>query len=161
MEANPTNIIFLLSADYKTAMERFKIEYFERDTETKFPLVVSIQTAELNIIQFKLKQIFGLCERSELLELLKAMRSNQTMLNGNAAEEKFSLLELFSSQGIISHDFVYVNWHRFDVVDKMKCFELCQYFDDIWYPGTDDIDIFDDSFQWIVSVSDNGTIYRW
>jgi len=142
-------------------MESSKIEYFERNSGIKFPLVIPIEAPELNTIQYKLKQIFGLCEKSELLDLLKVMRSNQIMLNRNAMEEKFSLLELFSSQGIIPHDFVYINWYRFDVVDKMKLLDLCQYFNDIWYPGPDDIDIFDDSFQWIVSVSYNGIIYRW
>lgn len=142
-------------------MESFKIEYFESDSEIKFPPIISIKTLELNIIQYKLKLIFGLCDKNQLLDLLRIIRTNQRMLNENAMEEKFSLLELFSSQNIISNDFVYINWYRFDVIDKMKLGDLCLHFDNIWYPRVDDVDIFDDSFQWIVSVSYDGTIYRW
>ena len=30
------------------------------------------------------------------------------------------------------------------------------YFDDIWYPDADDIDVFDDTVTWILSVAHSG-----
>ena len=33
-----------------------------------------------------------------------------------------------------------------------------KYFDDIWYPDSDDIDIFDQTLSWILTVLHNGDV---
>ena len=35
---------------------------------------------------------------------------------------------------------------------------VSKYFSDIWYPSTDDIDVFDSSVSWILSVNHEGEI---
>lgn len=42
---------------------------------------------------------------------------------------------------------VYINWYRYDQVDEMAFVDLDKCFADIWYPGPDDIDIFDSEFS--------------
>jgi hypothetical protein len=53
---------------------------------------------------------------------------------------------------------VYLNWYRFDDIDQIDLAALDQYFSDIWYPGSDDLDVFDDSTDWIVSIAHFGKI---
>lgn len=38
----------------------------------------------------------------------------------------------------------------------MRFKDLTEHFDYIWYPGPDDIEIFDDSLSWILSVDHGG-----
>ncbi len=35
---------------------------------------------------------------------------------------------------------------------------MSRWFDDIWYPASDDIDLFDSTLDWILSVSHSGLI---
>jgi len=60
--------------------------------------------------------------------------------------------------GISAEKKVYVNWYRYDNVDEIQFVDLTKYFDDIWYPGLDDIDIFDATFSWILSISHDGAV---
>ena len=142
-------------------MDSFKIAHFQREYNIEFPKIIVLEIAELRQIQYNFILVFKLGEAATLMDLLNAMRMNQTVLaHVNADADEFNLLELFTSQHIIPHEFIYINWYRFDVIDKLKFSDLCEYFTDIWYPSSDDIDIFDDSFQWIISISYDGVIYR-
>lgn len=72
-------------------------------------------------------------------------------------ETECQLSELFNTLAF-SLSNVFINWYRFDDIDKMSLKDLDQYFYDIWFPATDDIDIFDDTFKWIVSIFHDGII---
>lgn len=95
-------------------------------------------------------------------DLSIALRARTTWLPGIVATaEDFSLLDLTRHLGIEA-DVVYVNFWRFDDVDELRLDELSRRFDDIWFEVTDDIEIFDDSLSWYLSVSHDGAvgIYR-
>ena len=53
---------------------------------------------------------------------------------------------------------VYINWRHFESLDEMAFVALAKYFDDIWYAGADDIDIFDDTLSWVLSVRHDGEV---
>ena len=76
----------------------------------------------------------------------------------NSNDENFDLSAALSSMKIKCPENVFVNWYRYDNIDKFNLLDLTRYFDDIWYPELDDVDIFDDSFTWIVSVAHSGRI---
>lgn len=83
---------------------------------------------------------------------------SKSTLSTNAESNIFSLTELISSLNIVARDFVYVNWYRFDRIDKIKLTDLCENFEYIWYPGSDDIEVFDDSLEWMISISHGGQV---
>jgi len=76
----------------------------------------------------------------------------------NAENEHFDLAAVAKDLGISAEKKVYVNWYRYDNVDEIQFVDLTKYFDDIWYPGPDDIDIFDATFSWILSISHDGAV---
>ena len=90
--------------------------------------------------------------------LVFGLRARTTWLPGVVATaEDFSLLDLTRHVGIEA-DVVYVNFWHFDDVDKLRLEELSRRFHDIWFEGPDDIEIFDDSHDWYLSVSHDGAI---
>lgn len=52
----------------------------------------------------------------------------------------------------------YINWRGFEDIDRLETKALAKYFDDIWYPGPDEIDIWDASYEWIMSIDADGGI---
>lgn len=141
-------------------MQQFKVDYFKREWPgTMFPNYYSLNDEELLIIQNKLFTKFLSNKNGDLLELVQKIEAIGLAVDlVNAMNESFSLLDLFSKKNIYSNDFVYINWYRFDDIDRINFSDLDKFFDDIWYPGSDDIDIFDDSISWILSVKHDGTL---
>jgi len=72
--------------------------------------------------------------------------------------DSFDLRRVLCSIEIVPEDHVYINWYRFDKLDRMAVDDLAQYFDDVWYPSSDDIDLFDSTLSWVLSVTDEGYI---
>ena len=60
--------------------------------------------------------------------------------------------------GVSAGSQILINWHRFDAIDEMSLGDLELYFDDIWYPGADDIEVFDHTCAWFLLVSHDGLI---
>ena len=53
---------------------------------------------------------------------------------------------------------VYLNWYSFTDIDILNIIFLDKYFFDIWYPISDDIDIFDESLNWFLSIRHDGNV---
>jgi len=51
-----------------------------------------------------------------------------------------------------------LNWYRFDKIDELRFVDLCEKFEDIWYPSSDDLDIFDRNMNWLISIEHSGSI---
>lgn len=77
---------------------------------------------------------------------------------GDANLDGFDLMALMGRVGIHPKASVYLNWYRFDDIDVMSTDQLSRYFSDIWYPSVDDLDIFDDSLDWVLMVRHYGTV---
>ncbi len=72
---------------------------------------------------------------------------------------QWSFCELLKKNQIRPTEAVYINWYHFDDIDMFhtaKSVERC--FDSIWYPVSDDIELFDDSLGWTLSVDHDGYI---
>jgi hypothetical protein len=52
----------------------------------------------------------------------------------------------------------HINWMHFDVVDKMKTVDFIKYFEYIWYPSSDDIDVIDENLNWIMLIDHEGGV---
>lgn len=94
------------------------------------------------------------------LALVKKLRAVSTeAVHLQADEPAFTVGRLLRELGVKSPEKVYLNWYRFDDIDQIALADLDQYFSDIWYPGSDDLDVFDDSARWIVSIAHHGKVW--
>ncbi len=142
-------------------MEQFKIENFERENLGRsFPQFQPLAPSKCEDIRLRICESFGL--PSELIgsTLTRRVAQLQSQLSGvNAEHEEFSLGDALREFGVFAQDDVLINWYQFDDIDQISLETLSTYFDDIWYPASDDIDIFDFSFSWIVSVNHDGEVF--
>ncbi|MEX0599721.1 MAG: hypothetical protein WD205_03690, partial [Rhodothermales bacterium] len=91
--------------------------------------------------------------------LVTAVRAASAVLgeyDANAVDLRIS--DILKECGIHPATKVYVNWDRFEEVDRMALDDLDDFFHYIWYPSSDDIDVFDDDLEWILSVTHGGSV---
>ena len=139
-------------------MENFKIEHFKRDNPTKdFPCFSTLKSIQAKEIYNKISEsIGGFFPPDQLVKKIDEI--GVVVESNNADSDDFNLKEVFDTLGIQPQERVYLNWYRFDNIDEIRFDDLTLHFDDIWYPGPDELDIFDASFSWIVSISHHGSI---
>ena len=144
-------------------MEEFKIELFEEENgNDSFPNFKSLDKESLQHIQKSIKLKLNLEGNVDMLQVIKKLAESQNILSPyNAKSESFSLIECFNELEVKTNESVWVNWYRFDEVDEFKLLDLDKYFDDIWFPDSDDIEIFDNSLDWVVSVRHDGQVFLW
>lgn len=113
----------------------------------------------MQALRARFAQRVGCSQETDNLTLTRRVADGLTRVDGvNAEAEDFILSEAFERLGITPQSRVYVNWYRFDDVDRISLNNLSSYFTDIWYPGTDDIEIFDETCCWILSISHDGDL---
>ena len=139
-------------------MEEFKIEHYEKSNSgKKFPIFKTLSSNEAERIYRKFSEIVGVSISN--LQLVKTIDEMEYQIeNVNADDNNFSFANILNYLNIIPKRKVYINWYRYDNIDEMFTEDFIRDFDDIWYPGPDDIDIFDGSFLWIISVCHEGYI---
>jgi hypothetical protein len=109
-------------------------------------------------------------ERKDILEHKiydsdKPLRELYLLLRGrsisfpdaNAESEDFNLSDTMKAIKVKPKEKVYICDPVFDLENCYFC-DLTKYFDDFWYSGPDDIEIFDSSLNWIVFVDHDGYI---
>ena len=47
---------------------------------------------------------------------------------------------------------VYIDWGRFNDIDEMNADDFNSVFHDLWYPSSDDIEVFDKTLSWVLLV---------
>ena len=143
-------------------MESFKIDHFKKENPLEeFPKFNTLNpnNAEKlykNIYERMSKGIVGGVTNDTLAKIIDGYGVLLTVFN--AKEEGFLLENVFRNIKIFPNEKIYINWYLFDDVDEMRLVDLNNYFDDIWYPGSDDIDIFDSTFSWVLSISHEGYV---
>ena len=144
-------------------MEQFKIKHFESTHDgLVFPWYRSLSVTDAAQLLEKVKQALNMPSRVDGSEVLSYIyRICDRHRNADANESDFSLQAILRDLGVAEPRLVYINWHWFDQVDEMKFLELSECFSDIWYPVADDIEIFDDSLDWILVVGHHGGIASW
>lgn len=138
-------------------MDRFKFEIFKKENP-KTPMfeVVPLTLDKIQIIQKKLFQLLNI-EDNNIQELEKRIYQIANVLIPSIPENNFSIKELFYNLNVESN-FLYVTWDSFKTIDRFKLTDFCQWFEYIWYPSSDDIDIFNDDLTWILQVYHYETI---
>ena len=143
-------------------MEEFKKTNFVRERPGEdFPAYESLEAAVAKAIHDKIAMIVGAIGVEDPVALARAVDACERPVVGpgsDAERESFDLLEIFGRLGIAPMQHCYINWHNFENIDRLETKALAKYFDDVWYPSSDDIDVWDDSYDWIVSVHHSGGI---
>jgi len=141
-------------------MESFKIKNFERDNPgMAFPSWEPVEPDKCASFKERIARQLGL--PSTVDSLLLVRRLNEVASNSkNTGFDRSShdLLRILQGLKIGPPLIVYINWYRFDNIDKIAFVDLCRNLEDIWYPGTDDIDIFDDTLDWVLTINHEGAI---
>lgn len=139
-------------------MDKIKIDNFSRECAgSDFPEYVSLSKSACTELAESIQEKFALvniCDGLTLVRAVDAMAKPCEVISH--VGEEFCLNELLYACGIDAADDVYINWYRYDKIDRLKRNDLDSHFFDIWYPEVDDIDVFDDSLNWILSVRHDG-----
>lgn len=141
-------------------MHDIKIQNFYREYPSrKFPDFKTISLAAAEKIKRTIASKLSLPQNVSPLDLVKELEERSTvMLDENAGLDGFNLRSALSNNGIFPKEAVFINWYRFDEIDEIGLADLSLYFDDIWYPSADYIDVFDDSFTWMLSIGYSGEV---
>lgn len=141
-------------------MEQVKIDNFLRGNDGgTFPRYTPLNNESCADIRSLLSERLRLDTSADGMTLV-----NEVDRRGEICEElkydddNFDLKKVLSSLEINWPEYVFINWYRYDNIDKMMLSGLASHFDDVWYPGVDDIDIFDETFTWVLSVTHYGQV---
>jgi len=75
-----------------------------------------------------------------------------------AIDPGFNLDTLLRESGVKAGQQVYINWNQFEHVDEIKLTDLVKYFQYLWYPSSEDVEIFDDTLRWAALVRHDGAV---
>jgi hypothetical protein len=140
----------------KRNIDGFKLEHPGQD----FPVYRSLSSDETIHLRQRLKGLVGLSNESDDLTLAYRIRSQSKCIAGalNAENKDFNLFATLRNLNINPQEKVYLNFCRFDDIDEMSIIDVSANFRYVWYPVSDDIDIFDSTLAWIVSISHDGEV---
>jgi hypothetical protein len=140
-------------------MDQSKIENFEKaNPERRFPAFEALSHERCREVRRRVCEHLELDETVSGLEIVNGLHWQTGRRLGEVPEGSFSLRDLVTGAGLAPASEVLINWYRFDDIDKIDIDRLSKYFDDIWYPSADDIEIFDESCKWFLSVSHDGQL---
>jgi hypothetical protein len=124
-----------------------------------FPHFRKVESDESRELASKLARRLRLPLPVDPLTLARRVSSCLTPVSGvSPLDQDFRLSQVLWQLRISPPEDVFVNWYRFDDVDEIKFADLESHFSDIWYPSSDDIEVFDSSLTWLISVSHDGSI---
>src|ERR1700679_3030855 len=129
-------------------MEPIKIENFcVAHPEASFPWFRHLSTDECKTLQSRLSRKLGIPNAPPLQLLTTLERLSAVVPNAVPSNQDFHLnsLPIWTSMPRT----IYVNWYRLDDIDEMAFIDFCTDFHDLWYPSSDDIEIFDDTLSWV------------
>lgn len=141
-------------------MKAFKIENYEREHGPgTFVPFKHLALDDARKIELELQGHLKLPEGSLGKDILQSIHENASVVSGvNAENDQFDLRNVLDDLGLALSATTYLNWHRFDDIDEILSPDLLDHFNDIWYPATDDLELIDAQFQWIVVVHHSGTV---
>lgn len=140
-------------------MDQHKIENFlEAHPGLAFPVCMHLDESQAGVIR---NAIAKSVDSSDLdgLSIVKRLYELNVEVGGFKVDDAaFSIETLLRDLGVMCAENVYLNWYRFDDIDLISLADLDQYFSDLWYPNSDDLDVFDDSADWVLSITHYGSV---
>lgn len=139
-------------------MDRIKIENFRRaHPGARFPRFEPLAPERVATIRRAVATSVGLPPDANPLEVVRVLHKQSGEDVGSVPDSgRFDIRTLLSKAGVSVGDHVYLDWYRLDDVDEMVLDDLSNYFDEIWYPSADDLNLFDDTLGWFLSITHDG-----
>lgn len=137
-------------------MESFKKELFRKEYNTDFPFYDELKNEECIKIKNNIK------DKYQIQEIYFDNNLNKIQIffdRLNAEDENFNFLNGIKELNLKEGNDIYVTLNSFVNVDKFTLKDFCKYFNDIWYPKADEIEISKQNLSWIISIRHDGTIY--
>jgi hypothetical protein len=128
-----------------------RIADFLRETGADRPAVDHLTEAECERLRRRIAARLRL-PRCDGFHLVEVLRLRQVLLSANICDEDFSFSTLVNDVGLRPLPFIYVNWAKFNIIDRFESAFIMRYLPDLLYPGGDYVDLFDDNANWIASI---------
>ena len=134
-------------------MDEVKIQNFANANPGKpLPVVRHLDTKECETLRVALAAKLGQPPQSSALEILRELELRSQDLSGTRPSDSgFRLANLFSQLRLDVRR-IYINWSSFDDIDEMTAQDFSDLFHELWYPSSDDIEVFDSSLNWVLLV---------
>lgn len=141
-------------------MNEIKVQNFSKEhPDIRFPGWRSLSAQEAAEIRAQLAHRIGAREDLNEIALTRLILDRGIFIKElNALDVGFSLCALLANLDIVPRPNVFLNWHHFDDIDQMRLEDVDKFFEYLWYPSADDLDLFDDSLSWLLSISHDGDI---
>jgi len=142
-------------------IEDFKLERFKNDfPDAEFPTVQTLASEKCVDFKRNLAGKLGLASNVAPIQLLETLYNSFRVGQAGivATDPGFNLDALLRESGVKTPQQVYINWNQFDHVDEIKLTDLVKYFQYLWYPSSDDVEIFDDTLRWVALVRHDGEV---
>jgi hypothetical protein len=139
-------------------MEAWKIDNFMKTHEEPFPKYrAATRTEQSRLVELFVK-LFG-----TTVPMYEDWLSNlQQLTDFNAQADGFDFARALPLSAAGTNSDVAMKWQvNFESTDVIALKDLIDYFDDVWYPGTDDLEVIDLNCKWMIVVDHGGYIYRW
>jgi len=141
-------------------VDAFKIAIYEQEHGAgTFVPFRSLTKEEADDVFRQLKSRLKLPDELDALQTVDIISQRSVVVEGiDATQDDFDLKQVFSRHHVVLKERLFVNWYRFDRIDEIGTDDLCRSFGDIWYPSSDDLDIIDSNFDWILTVEHSGMV---
>lgn len=140
-------------------MKRFKIDNFLRThPNDSFPWFEELESNQVIEVRVSLAKRLGLSNWINNGSFRKfPFASLNVCPDVDAERDDFDLRSLIDRLHIESLSVVFV-YYIGEGIERMQLDQMSHYWSDIWYPGSDDVMIFDETFSWLILVNHEGQV---
>jgi hypothetical protein len=132
-------------------LEDFKKDIFKQENPFHDMFSISqLDSVAIKEIRYRLCGRLG-CDDHELQKRLFVLRKDSLVARSNL-DKSFSIDDIFTAYKI-HPDKILINWDDFKTVDELSFQDFCKWFRYIWYPSSDDMDVFSTDLTWMLHVS--------
>jgi hypothetical protein len=108
----------------------------------------------------KLRNGLAIDQNLKGVALVRYIRErSQNLPEFDAESTEFRLQKCFDKIGLSPRANLFINKQHFEEFIEIETQAMDVLFDEIWFPAADDIELFDDTYSWILSVSHDGEIF--
>ncbi|MFQ3858021.1 hypothetical protein ACLK29_19215 [Leptospira kirschneri] len=143
-------------------MDKIKIDNFILENKNiEFPFWRELSNEECVTIKMEIIKKLSLPSSISDLNLMKTIKQLgkvKTWLDVDSNNFENERIILINNLPLTNNPLIYINWYRIDIIDQMYLKDFINYYEYIWYPSAEDIDIIDSNISWVFSISHTGAI---
>lgn len=143
-------------------MDKIKIDNFVLEKKNiEFPFwreLTNNECANIKKELIKKLRLPPLISDLNLMKTINHLGKFKTCLNVDTNSFENERIILMNNLPLTDNPLIYLNWYRMNRIDQMYLRDFINYYEYIWYPSAEDIDIIDSNISWIFSISHSGAI---